>query len=158
MTYKILDNGGSMVSVTIKGKIAIIHIPSKNKDISIKFKHLFVGKSPKTPMTEFSGGYGPKFDGNSLLLALAATNTYMFIGETTYKFTSKAKITTYVSEVGNSGVPYPYAIDKNNTYYLMVEYVFIDIGDNVVQNPYRIYYNNKCIGHKYKIKTIIKRQ
>ena len=36
-------------------------------------------------MTNFSGGYGPKFDGNSILLQIDS-NKYVFVGHNLYEF------------------------------------------------------------------------
>ena len=71
-------------------------------------------------MTKFSGGYGKFFDGNSILLKLSK-NKYVYIGSVIYSFTSYNEITTFISPVGNSDVPYPYAIDEKNNYYLLLE-------------------------------------
>lgn len=79
---------------------------------------IFIGKSPKNKMTEFSGGYGKKFDGNTILLHLFG-NTYMFIGGEVIKFVAESKITTFVSPVGNSAVPYPFAVDESGNSYLL---------------------------------------
>jgi hypothetical protein len=47
----------------------------------IKFMKSFVGKSPINRMTQFSGGHGSEFDGNSILLKIDKNN-YTFIGHT----------------------------------------------------------------------------
>ena len=70
-------------------------------------------------MTEYSGGYGKKFDGNSILLELI-DNKYVFIGSVISEFNTREEIQEYYSEVGNSSVSYPYAIGKKYTY-LMIE-------------------------------------
>ena len=62
-------------------------------------------------MTEYSGGYGDEFDGNSILVHISE-NKYVYIGSSIYSFESQAKIIRYISPVGNSDVPYPYAIDE----------------------------------------------
>ena len=78
---------------------------------------VFVGSSPINRMTIFSGGHGEWAKGNSILLHLKA-NRYMFIGSTIYEFDSYEPIVRFVSPVGNSDVPYPYAYDANNNAYL----------------------------------------
>ncbi len=78
------------------------------------------GKSPRNSMTAFSGGYGPKSDGNTLLVQ-ASPRRYMFIGcGGVYGFTLGAneKIKNYMSPVGNSSVPYPY-LETNKFMYLL---------------------------------------
>ena len=71
-------------------------------------------------MTKFSLGYGEKFDGNSILLKLSK-NKYVYIGSLIYSFNAYNEITTFISPVGNNDVPYPYAIDEKNNYYLLSE-------------------------------------
>jgi len=47
--------------------------------LSIQASKVFIGKSPLIPMTEFSGGHGPHFDGNTLLLQ-QSEYSYIWIG------------------------------------------------------------------------------
>jgi hypothetical protein len=44
-------------------------------------------------MTEFSGGHGPQFDGNSMLFELGP-GRYVFVGECIRSFGTKSPITT----------------------------------------------------------------
>ena len=111
-------------------------------------ERVFVGRSPKNPMTSYSGGYGRRFYGNSLLLAMdTAKGIYLFIGERIFSFQSEAPITKFLSPVGNNDVPYPYAIDRKGNYYLMIENVVLPISKKALlenSDPYGGYY--------YKIK------
>jgi len=88
---------------------------------------VFIGKSPLNEMTEFSGGYGKKFDGNSILLKIA-NNRYVFIGAYVYEFsTNNDNIIAYWSPVGNNDVPYPVAYGEKNVYFMLDNtYVPID--------------------------------
>ena len=105
---------------------------------------IFIGKSPKTPATEFSGGYGSGFDGNSILLELGKENNkycYQFIGENMTTFITDNRIVKYVSLVGNSDVPYPYAVDDKNNYFLITSRAYIHLDGKVKpDDPYNIYY------------------
>lgn len=105
-----------------------------------RVQHVFVGESPKTERTEFSGGFGPEFRGNSILLHLKGL-TYVCIGESVFQFNAKSPIVKYVSEVGNNDVPYPYALDSKGRFYLMVEKVILTKCDDP-GNPYRWYYDH----------------
>ncbi len=111
---------------------------------------VFVGRSPKIPMTEFSGGYGPKFEGNTILIHLE-DNEYVFIGQEIYSFESIAPITEYVSPVGNNDVPYPWAIDSAGNYYLLIEDVILINSKNTTSqiensnDPYDYYYREHVI-------------
>jgi len=104
-------------------------------------KNIFVGKSPKNEMTISSGGYGKKWDGNTILLHIK-NNEYVFIGTVIFKFKALSEIIKYVSPIGNNDVPCPYAIDKeNNTYILLGEYLYIYKNIPKRINTYDYYYN-----------------
>ena len=85
---------------------------------SYNYKKIFIGKSPKCDMTNFSGGYGSKFDGNSILLQID-TNKYVFIGAYIYEFKIDDIINQYYSPVGNNDVPYPVALGSKNNYFML---------------------------------------
>lgn len=149
-TYYIHDNGGRPFKVIVDNnkKIATIFINTDYKGIydhfiDLSFKKIFIGNSPSIEMTKFSAGYGKQFNGNSILLHIN-DNKYMYIGDTIYKFKTKNKIVKYVSPVGNNDVPYPYAIDDKQNYYLMIEHVIITNSYNELsdyEEPYEYYYN-----------------
>ena len=163
-TYYTHDNGGRPFKVVIKDKKVYVYkyknydettdtdlyseksIKYEKKDY-FKCKKIFIGKSPKNKSTILSGGYGPKFTGNSILLQITK-NKYIFIGYKIFSFTSKSEIKKFVSPVGNSDVPYPYAIDIDGRYYLMIEDVIIDKITNIKKydnDPYEFYYNNRTL-------------
>lgn len=90
-----------------------------NKKYYVKFvkkyivENVMVGKSPKNEMTIYSGNYGKKFNGNTILLYLGKDNNmykYVFIMHKVIEFTINNKIKKFVSPIGNSDVPYPYAL------------------------------------------------
>lgn len=85
------------------------------------------GKSPLNSMTEFSGGDGPEFDGNTVLIQVSK-NRFVFIGPGISEFTLDAneKIKTFLSPVGNNSVPYPY-IETNKSVYLFLDDSKIEI-------------------------------
>lgn len=133
-TYFTHFNGGRPYLVYIKNKnVAIYNIPENveiNHTCSInnckwmyinlvkkyKAKNIFIGKSPKISMTNFSGGYGKKFDGNTILLELK-NNNYIYIEYDIKKLKFNDKIKKYYSFVGNNDVPYPMAIGEKNVYF-----------------------------------------
>lgn len=137
-TYLIHDNGGRPFLVYVsKDKVDIYKYPGEKSKYYIREKDhgdewtyvikvasykpikTFVGNSPKTPMTKFSGGHGPRFDGNSILLQLNR-DRYVFIGSAIYEFSVKGDtIKEYISPVGNSDVPYPVAIGEQNIYFML---------------------------------------
>jgi hypothetical protein len=87
-------------------------------------------------MTKFSGGHGPRFDGNSMLFELphtpgapgAGARRYVFVGTCVLAFGTRSPIVSFVSPVGNSDVPYPYAVDRAGVVYLLIEGVTLTTG------------------------------
>lgn len=82
---------------------------------------IWIGNSPKMPMTEFSGGYGKKRKGNTILAQLSKYK-YMYIGNPEiYRFTTpkRDEIVKYISPIGNNEVPYAFAYGKKFLYYMM---------------------------------------
>lgn len=113
--------------------------------MSINALKVFVGKSIKNQMTTFCGGYGPEFDGNSILLEVEV-NKYIYTGSSIFEFITHDEIVTFISNVGINDVPYPYAIDCNDTYYLLEEKVVAHyIHPPFESDPYRIYYDKHNI-------------
>lgn len=72
-------------------------------------KKIFIGKSPFNKMTEFSGGHGEEFDGNTILLHLDKS-IYMLIWDQIYYLQLDGGVKDYVSPVGNNDIPYPYIV------------------------------------------------
>jgi len=100
-----------------------------------KYKNIFVG----TNTTKFGGYYTEKFKGNSVLIE-TNTNEYIFVDKDIYKFITTTPITKYYSVMGNSNVPYPFAISKDKIY-LMNENKCMDYKDwDKKRDPYQIYY------------------
>jgi len=164
-TYFTHDNGGRPFKVDISAEC--VHVVKGIADATnnyeefypdqeefiLSFKnlnHIFIGHSPKIPMTEFSGGHGKDFIGNSILIGLfkERVQTYIHIGCSIFSFTPYAEIIEYVSPVGNNDVPYPYAVDSLGNYYLMIEDVILlntqTLKEDIIKssnNPYRYYYD-----------------
>lgn len=171
-SYFIHDNGGRPFLVHINpNDVSIYKIPKDNHnddendskklytELVKKYnpKQVLVGKSPKNDITIYSGGYDKIFDGNTILLELK-DNEYIFIGWNILSFKPKNKIVKYISPVGNSDVPYPYAIDNKGMYYLLIENIIITSVPNEYKNdPYTYYYNNKSVGHPLITKIIVNR-
>ncbi|AYV75226.1 MAG: hypothetical protein Terrestrivirus1_100 [Terrestrivirus sp.] len=159
--YHTHDNGGRPFKIEIspnKKSVNIYKLDDSNSDadttseeynfaLTFNPKKIFIGKSELNKMTEFSGGHGPEFDGNTILLELS-DNVYEFIGDTIFSFTTLGKITKYESPVGNNDVPYPYAIDEYENIYLLIEDVILKHTNKLLSelsvydnDPYSYYYN-----------------
>ena len=92
---------------------------------------VFIGKDPLGNVN---------LDGNSILVE-TDTREYTYIGHRVYSFSTDSDIVEYISEVGNSDVPYPYAIDSDGKYYLMLEDVIVNSVPNEQWNdPYEYLY------------------
>lgn len=156
-TYFTHDNGGRPFKVVIDdcGDLCIYKNTQRTSEDdydntpfwSCHPNYVFVGKSPLNSMTKYSGGHGPQFDGNSLLVEMPGTLKYVFVGTEVFVFTTLCTIREFVSMVGNNDVPYPYAVDVRGNYYLLIENVVL-INNGTLEcaikkydNPYKYYYN-----------------
>ncbi len=156
-TYQTHDNGGRTYRVKItNGRGGMRHVEvSKIEDEDGRLRNLFeldspevfVGKSPLNAMTRFSGGHGRAFDGNSIVVALQHPNEYLHIGRSLITFRTGSPIMRYESPVGNNDVPYPWAVDEDGNYYLIIEGVVLlarpglkERVEGTDQDPYSYYY------------------
>lgn len=158
ITYYIHDNGGRPFKVDITSYSVHVHRLNQGKEqyedfsiLTFEPQAVYIGDSPLNEMTKFSGGYGPEFNGNSILLHMG-NDIYVFIGNTIFSFQALALIIKFVSPVGNNDVPYPYAEDKDGNIYLLIEDVVIKynkiIKKQIEKNdndPYRYYYDYSLI-------------
>jgi hypothetical protein len=166
-SYYTLDNGGYPFKVDIhsknaKYKVEIYKRDPRNDEFNnnnnnlepeyknrsyteyatspIKVKKIFIGKSPRIEMTKASESYGKEFDGNSILLQ-KTEKTYIFVGDKIFSFRPLSEIVKFVSPVGNSQVPYPYAVDIENNYYMLIaDVVMKNPKISKSKDPYDVYY------------------
>jgi hypothetical protein len=143
------DNGGRPYKVVITKDTFAVYRPCKTELHSwgttytgaylteviapTKYNKVFIGRDKSL---------GKDFDGNSVLVNVSG-NAYVFIGHEVCGMIIDDEIIEYKSPVGNSDVPYPYAIGKNNTY-LFLDYVFTpnkSCNGNSI-DPYIQYYDN----------------
>lgn len=138
--YKVEIINNSLVRV-YKSDICILNLNPQQ---------IFIGKSKKNKMTEYSGGQGNEFDGNTILVKMNDT-TYIYIGCKIMSFNTQNQIISYHSPVGNNDVPYPYAIDSANNYYLMIEDAILKSTQELQnflsndEDPYEYYYHASLI-------------
>ena len=122
--------------------------------LSIKPKHIFIGKSKVCPMAEFfEAEYKEEYDDNTLLLE-CENNEYVYIsGLEIFKFKTGDKIIHYISLIGNNMIPCTFAVEEKFTYFLSSHYKFFE-NDRIEQRtllnatnnilyPYD-YQNEKC--------------
>src|SRR5689334_11469069 len=96
ITYHTHDNGGRPYRVVIKNDtdVTVYHEYGTNPQNAVfeqSVAQVFIGKSPICRMTTWSGGHGPRFDGNSILLRLTTDKLeYLFIGHRLIRFMADA--------------------------------------------------------------------
>ncbi len=110
----------------------------------------FVGKSYENNMTYNT--YGPRYDGNSILIRPTKALEYILVADKIEKFKTDEPITHFISNIGNNDVPYVYAISKTKIY-LFTENVIINITNISLtllesfkdgsDEPFKYYYDEK---------------
>ena len=146
--YYTMDNGSEKYKVIVDDKKIIIFILNKTKYDFLtikKYKNIFIGKSS----IKYSP-YKEKFIGNSILIEISK-NKYVFIGYTIYDFVTKEPILKYESPMGNSSVPYPFAISEKYTYLILARKYISN--DEYIKNtdPYIIFYKKEKTIKSYKM-------
>lgn len=144
------------VIITNNTQVSVFKLVNQNENTHYQFQidvtpqQIFIGKSLPNKMTEFSGGHGDSFNGNSFLLKLN-DSACIYIGEKIMLFNTIEPIVSYHSPVGNNDVPYPYAIDKSGNYYLIIEHVMMKSTHEMEnfladgKDPYTYYYQANLI-------------
>lgn len=146
--YSILDNGGTPFKVEDLGGSVVI---TKNADetgadtdnfvplLRQRYRHIFPGKYPSN-ISRRSNLWNSSDIGNSVLLHLGA-NRYMYIGESIYKFNTNGDcILDYYSPIGNSAVPYPFAVGENYTYIMLDKVRYPNSVIDTNKDPYPQHY------------------
>jgi hypothetical protein len=151
--YYTYASGFCPYKVTIENNTIVVY-KSKNIYLNdydskplIKYQALeiFIGESREEMNSDYGGRNGEQYDGNSILIKVDHLK-YVFIGDIIYNFTTDKEIIDYVSPVNNSGISYPYAIDKEWKYYLMIEDVILTkVDDDNKFDPYNYYYTKYLI-------------
>ena len=128
----------------------------QGKIMEISYKKIFVGEN----YLESSR----KHDKGSSIVVETSPLHYTFIGDCIFEFRTLDPIKILYSPVGNSAVPYPYAVGETNTYLLTPQYLYIP-NENIdlTQDVYDQYYADvkrfrKGIAKPFKIKLIYKRE
>lgn len=148
--YFIYNNHGNIpLKVIIHSEMKICQIFRKDSfgELSsepvqvIKFKKVYIGKSPVNRLTLKSGCSGSDFNGNSILLQIRKRK-YIFIGHQVFEFYSESKIKIFCSPMGRGEIPYPFAITKTNIFFLFRDLIKIKgRSKNIDSNdPYEYYY------------------
>jgi hypothetical protein len=153
-SYEIHDNGGRPFRVDIQGntvtvwmtKVSYEKVDGEFKDIvhppkqilEVTTDRIFVGK--KSPKGGYDGLKPKEAEGNSILLQVGAK--YVYIGSEIIQFSPMKDdtIEKYYSDIGNSDVPYPYAIGKTHVYIMLdkvaVSKDFFDMKKGIYEQYY----------------------
>jgi hypothetical protein len=141
--YETHDNGGRPFRVHDLGGSVVIH--REGTDAALRrqpYMAIFPGRYPANWGAESRRHYPwrPAMLGNSVLLHVSGSK-YMYIGESIWEFdTHGDRILDYYSPIGNSDVPYPFAVGERNTY-LMTEKVFYpNVALDASVDPYAQHY------------------
>ena len=161
--YEIHDNGfrpffvdvmGKIVAVSknmdtfqkVDGKFVNIKNPPKNL-YTVTADKVFIGK--KSPNGGYDGLKPSEAEGNSILLQIG--QKYMYIGHEICEF-SPVKgdtIVKYYSNIGNSDVPYPYAVGKTHVYIMLdgvaIEKSYFDMKDDIYEQFYYDHRVHMCL-------------
>ena len=85
------------------------------------------------------------FGDNTVLFELG-DGTCMFVGGCVSHFRPLAPICEYASPLGNNDVPYPYAVDADGRYYLLIEDARLDVVPEEFRfRPYTWYYKRNLL-------------
>lgn len=188
-TYLTHDNGGRNFAVRVSDTGVFVYTVTVTDDFENDESYKSIAKQPHevyqdgddmkillskpiffNPLQIFvpeGTAYGrphEPFAGNSILLHIRQ-NEYIYIGESIKRFKTTDKILEYYSDVGNSDVPYPYAVGAKFIYFMLesVKMPLADIKEHILEpdeDPYQIMYDmpkRYIDSHKYKTKTIIPR-
>lgn len=168
--YYIHDNGGCPFMVTFNNNTVIVKQLDGYNELDSEesyrdstwsqileftdYKKIFVGKDIR-PDGVWTLVYNPEehtihgekvsdvytpCHGNSILVD-TSNNKYTYIGSEIYEFETKDEIIDYFSPIGNSDVPYPFAVGTTYTYLMLEKKCILNSLINMTHDPYRDYYD-----------------
>jgi len=142
VTYIIHFNGGRPYKVEYskaKRAVKVYAAAADGDDFEKRAAHTFSNIVRVMVGSAGDGSYDWE-RGNTVLVQLNKTD-YVHISNTIVKFKPLSKIKKFASPIGNNDVPYPYAIDTGNRYYLFAENVMLlQVPENEAHDPYSYYY------------------
>jgi hypothetical protein len=157
--YSIHDNGATPFWVDVSGKsVTVLKNMNKDKMIDGKFTvieypptilftidadEVFIGKTSPT---------GPTSPPGTAILCRVGS-TYTYIGKEIYDFSTDDVINKFYSDLGNSDVPYPYAIGEKYIYIMLDKVAIEKSFFNMKEDIYKQYYENMKKLKKIKLKT-----
>ncbi len=149
-TFLIHDNGGRPFKVVVTDDRVCVYYEIVGNDVSVRQYSDVAALTINAHEVFVGADHNADNKGNSILVRYGDEPcSYVFIGETIFIFRTLAPILNYHSPIGNSDVPYPYAIDCDDNYYLLTENVVLlnqpNLQDNwpsgtTAADPYAYYY------------------
>jgi hypothetical protein len=169
-TYSILDNGGKPFVVDVgPTSVEIFKCDAEaatgertKKVLDAGYKQIFIGDNMLKDKAYVAKG---KYPGNSILIKVGA-GKYIYAGEQIYEFDTidGEDIRAYYSPVGNSAVPYPYAVGEKHTYFMLDKVALLNELLDLKKDGYAQFYRFEFEGpsvkkntKKFKTKLIHKR-
>lgn len=173
-TYDIHDNQNKPFSVDISSsRIEIfkqkqqinenntVQFIRHKKIFTTPYKKVFIGDNLlRDPLSEPKG----KYPGNSILVK-TGKGKYIYIGDNIYAFQTidGEDIKEYYSAIGNSDVPYPYAVGEKYTYFMLDKKALpnelLDLKKHAYQQFYKFELEGPSVKTKqFKTKMIWKRR
>jgi hypothetical protein len=118
-----------------------------NKPVLILYENyvnIFIGDIPKDSENIYKQHDKIKDKGNTILLEIepktGTVPNYLWIGNRgIIRYYFENEIVEFYSPVGNNGVPYPFAVDEDNNFILLLDN--IRFKNNGCIDPYRYYYD-----------------
>jgi hypothetical protein len=168
-SYEVHDNGGRPFLVEVNSSTKHVDVflydwvgeslngkYHKGKSVlSTHYADIFIGDND-LPDPRASRGKG-----NSILIHVSGSK-YVYVGHVIQSFETRngEKILRYYSPIGNSDVPYPYAVGENYTYFMLdmktLPNNVLDLKTNAYQQYYGHAFNNANAKGSY-YKTTIER-
>lgn len=161
-TYTMLDNGSNpfvadvspshveIYNQTFKEDDGVESYERNKKIINTPYKKLFIGDND----LKLKSGEAPKgmYPGNSILIQ-TGPGKYIYSGHEIYSLETKdgEEIKEYYSPVGNSAVPYPYAVGETHTYFMLDKETIPNELLNLKEDAYGQFY-----GHTIKAEALKK--
>lgn len=138
--YPIRNGGDSKYEVDVlKTKIIITNLETQKKYTIKKYKNIFIGKSTD----KYDKRYAKKpFTGCSILVEIKSLE-YIYICDKICKFKTIEPIKTFVSQMGNSFVVYPFALTEHYAY-VIIEGAYLKRNFGNI-DPYQVYYDHSKI-------------
>jgi hypothetical protein len=166
-TYTIVDNGSyPFVADVYPSHIEIYRQTFINNDgveryvrdkkvVDSPYKHIFIGDNDlRLTMKESGAEPKGKYPGNSILIQ-TGKGKYIYTGDTIYSFETRdsEEILKYYSPVGNSAVPYPYAVGKHYTYFMLDKETLPNELLDLKKDAYPQFYGHTITNEEFKQKV-----